>query len=230
MLRRMKLLSRLVVLGGVMLAPALLAAESFEDRVTLALTTGKGPAQVINYALKGASMRIDMEAGKGEGFASIMNFDRRELLVIMTEQRMYMTMPLQGLEAKAQEAVAQNTATIEKTGNTETILGYACEQWLIKDKGTTSEAWVATELGNFMGLGGGNPMGGARKMSAWEKELKGKGGFPLRVIERNASGKEVSRLEATKIEPGPLPASQFEPPAGFQKFEMPNFGGLFKQG
>ncbi len=81
-----------------------------------------------------------------------------------------------------------------------------------------------------MGLGGGNPMGGGRKVSGWEAELKGKGGFPLRLIERDGSGKEVTRLEATKIEPGPLPASLFEPPAGFQKFEMPNLGSMFKQG
>ena len=68
MLRRMKFLSRLLVLGGVLLAPALLAADAFEGRLTLAVTSGKGPAQVINYAIKGSAMRIDMEIGKAESF------------------------------------------------------------------------------------------------------------------------------------------------------------------
>ena len=226
----MKIYFRLLVLGGVMLAPALFAADAFEGRLTLAITSGKEPAQVINYAIKGSAMRIDLEIGKGESFASILNFERNEMLVIMTAQHMYMTMPLGAIETKVHKTVGKSSATLEKTGKTETILGYSCEQWLIKDQSNTTEAWVAPGFGNFMGLGGGNPMGGKRQVSAWEAELKGKGGFPLRVIERNASGKEISRLEATKIEPGSLPAGHFEPPAGFQKFDMPNLGGLFKQG
>jgi hypothetical protein len=83
-----------------------------------------------------------------------------------------------------------------------------------------------------MGLAnsGGSPFGG-RKQSAnaakWEEALKGsKGGFPLRVISHDAKGKETFRMEAKKIEPGPLPDSLFAPPAGYQKFEMPNMGGL----
>ena len=226
----MKIFSRLLVLGSVLLAPALFAADAFEGKVSLALTTGKGRTQNINYSMKGSSMRIDMEAGKGESFGSIMNMEKHEMLVIMNAQKMYMTMPLQAAEAKIRESVDQHTANAEKTGKTDTILGYKCEQWLFHDKDRTSEAWVAEGLGTFMGLGGGGPMGGGRKPSAWEAGLKGHGGFPLRVIERDGSGKEVSRMEATKIEPGPLPASLFEPPAGFQKFEMPNLGGLFKQG
>ena len=33
-------------------------------------------------------------------------------------------------------------------------------------------------------------------------------------------------MEATKIEPGTLPDSLFVPPADYQKFEMPDLGGL----
>ena len=46
------------------------------------------------------------------------------------------------------------------------------------------------------------------------------------VGERDAKDKEIFRMEATKIEPGPLPDSLFVPPAGYQKFDIPNMGGM----
>lgn len=228
----MKLLPRCFILGTLLLAPALFATDSFEGKVSLLITTAKSKPQTLNYALKGQALRIDIDTGKDGTFGTIMDLGRHEMLIIMNAQQMYMTMPMKGLEAKASAAAgaAGSTSQLEKTGKTEIILGYKCEQLLMHDKGHNTEAWVAEGLGNFMGLGGGGPMGGGRKPSAWESTLKGQGGFPLRVIDRDTGGKEVFRMEATKIEPGSLPDSLFGPPDGFQKFSMPDLGGLFKQG
>ena len=77
-------------------------------------------------------------------------------------------------------------------------------------------------------MGGGGLFGG-RKAAAgakWEEALKGHGGFPLRVVSRDAKSNESFRMEATKIEPGSLPASLFTPPAGYEKFQMPDLGNL----
>ena len=81
--------------------------------------------------------------------------------------------------------------------------------------------------------GGKFPFGGGRKAAnaaKWEEALKGKGGFPLRVITRDAKGRDSFKMEATKIEPGSVPDSMFSPPAGYQKFEMPDIGSMFKRG
>ena len=43
-----------------------------------------------------------------------------------------------------------------------------------------------------------------------------------------AKGKEVFKMEATKVEPGPLPDSLFVPPAGYEKFQMPSLGDMMK--
>ncbi len=48
------------------------------------------------------------------------------------------------------------------------------------------------------------------------------------MVSRDAKGKEVYKMEATKVEPGKLPESLFQPPADFQKFQMPSLGGLMK--
>ncbi len=75
----------------------------------------------------------------------------------------------------------------------------------------------------------GGMFGGKKKAaSSWEEKFKGKPGFPLRVVSRDGKNKETFRMEATKIEPGSLPASLFQPPAGWQKFQMPNMGDMLK--
>jgi hypothetical protein len=164
------------------------------------------------------------------------------MLMLMPEQGMYMVMPIKKPIEQAAKQAGESTAEIERTGKTETILGYKCDEIVVKDKGSVTEMWVATDLGTFMGLGGGPGggggmgamFGGGRKGGGggagakWEEVLKGKGGFPLRVISHDAGGKETFKMEATKIEPGTLPDSLFVPPPGMQKFNMPDMGGMFK--
>jgi len=40
------------------------------------------------------------------------------------------------------------------------------------------------------------------------------------VVSKNSKGKETTRMEATAVEKTSLPASDFAPPAGFEKFDM----------
>jgi hypothetical protein len=92
-----------------------------------------------------------------------------------------------------------------------------------------------------------NPMGRGRAPTAtpaWERALEGKDLFPLRVVGyekgkprsekgksaekskgKNASGNESFRMEVTAIDKAPLPDTLFNPPAGYQKFDM---GGMMK--
>jgi len=159
-------------------------------------------------------------------------------MTLMPEQRMYMVFPVKKpVEQAMAKAEKESNADIEVTGKTETILGYKCDQILVKDKDTVTEIWTAQGLGTFMGLsanGGGGPFGGRKSANAakWEEALKGKEGFPLRVVTHDAKSKETFKMEATKIEPGTLSAALFLPPEGYQKFQMPDFGGLnpFKRG
>lgn len=238
----MKSLSRFLAVGALLTAVQTFAAGAFEGKVSLAMTAGKGQTMNLDYSMKGRRLRTDMNA-EGHQMSSIMDLDKLEMLMLMPEQQMYMVMPIKKPIEQAMEKSAESSAEVEVTGKTETILGYKCSQILIKDKGSVTEAWVAEGLGAFMGLGqgggGGNPMagmfgGGGRKgggnAAKWEEALKGKGGFPLRVITHDAKGRDSFKMEATKIEPGSLPDSLFSPPAGYQKFEMPDIGSMFRRG
>ena len=225
-------LIRFLVVTGLCAAGHVFAAGSFEGKVTLVMTSGKGRAQDMTYSMKGQKIRMDIKA-EGHEMSSIMDMAKLEMLMLMPEQNMYMVMPIKKPIEQAMEKQGASTAEVEVTGKTDTILGYKCSQILVKDKGTVTEMWVAEGLGMFMGMGsggggGGGPFGGGQKPAAakWEEALKDKGGFPLRVITTDAKSKETFRMEATKIEPGTLPESLFVPPAGYSKFQMPDFGGL----
>lgn len=233
--------TRYLALGALLTAVNVFAAGAFEGKVSLAITADKGRAMNLDYSIKGSKLRMDMNA-EGHQVATIMDLSKMEMLMLMSEQQMYMVMPIKKPMEQAMEKQGVGTAEVEVTGKTETILGYKCNQILVKDKGAVTEVWAAEGLGAFMGLGngGGNPMagmfggggrhGGGANAAKWEEALKGKGGFPLRVITRDAAGKTTFKMEATKIEPGSLSDSLFSPPADYQKFEMPDMGGMFKRG
>ena len=240
----MNLLLRFLAVGCLLTAVHTYAADAFEGKVTLTITSDKGKSQDMNYTMKGQKMRMDVNA-EGHQASTIMDMGKLEMLILMPEQQMYMVMPMKQAVDKAVEHAEKSgamSADISRTGKTEKILGYTAEQILVTDqeKGTVTELWVARDLGTFMGMGGGGggPMGGmgGRRNSAaaakWEEVLKGGGGFPLRVISRNASGKQVMKMEATKIDPSSQPDALFVPPADYKKFSMPSFGGMnpFKQG
>lgn len=229
----MKALSRTLALLGLVTVSAL-SALAFEGRVSLGFSDGKGREQVIDYAMKGALVRLEPKMKETAGAAMIMDATKQEMTILMPEQRMYMTMPMRGTPGDGRGGHEAKDVKVEKTGRTEKILGYDCEEYVMTDRGQTTEMWVTGQLGSFMGLSGGNPMGGmmsGRKAkaegNAWEQVLKDKkGAFPLRIVGHDAKGKETFRLEAKKIEPGDVPDDLFAPPAGFQKFAMPGMGGF----
>jgi hypothetical protein len=233
----MNLLRYLIPVGVLLTAVHAYAASTFEGNVDFSISSGgRGGPQSLSYAIKGQSLRIEMNA-EGQQIASIIDGAKQEMLIMMPEQKMYMVMPFkQGLETAAKAGGVDSDAKIEHTGKTETILGYKCEQMIITDKNQISEVWLATGLGTFMGLGNNaNPLARGKRSAAttkWEEALKGKSGFPLRVITKDTKNKELFKMEVTKITPASLPASLFQPPAGYQKFSMPDLGGFnpFKKG
>lgn len=215
-----------------------LTAAPFEGRITLGVKSGKDKEFVIAYAMKPGLCRMEPKMEGGESMASIINWSKMEMIMLMEEQQMYMVTSMKGAAKLAEAEESAPDAKIQKTGETENILGYLCEKYVTIDGKDTVEMWVTEKLGTFMGMqagGGGSPMagmfggGGAKKKSGWEEAVKGKENFfPLRVVGKNAKGKETFRMEAKSIEPGSLPDSLFAVPAGWQKFEMPNLGDMFR--
>ena len=205
-----------------LLSPVLASAASFEGKVNFKMTSGRGQPQEIAYNIKGDKIRLEMPGQKGMG-GMIMDTSTRQVTMIMDEQKMYMTMPIP--DAVAPGAKAGDEPKLEKTNETEKILGHTATKYLSTHEGTTTELWLAEGLGTFMGFNNSNPMGGrgrgpAPVPQAWERALAGKELFPLRVVGKDKAGKESFRMETTAIEKKSLPDSMFAPPAGYKQFDM----------
>jgi hypothetical protein len=211
-----------------LIAPTALLAASFEGKVSFKITAERGKVQEMAYQIKNDKMRVEI-GGQKEMGGMIMDLGKRQTIMVMDEQRMYMVMAMPDVAAQAAEAKEDETK-LEKTGQKEKILGYEAEKYISTNKGKKTEMWLAEGLGTFMSMPSNNPMGGGRKGGSsagreWERALAGKDLFPLRVVGLDGGGKENFRMEVTGIEKKSLPDSLFAPPDGYQKFDM---GGMMQ--
>ena len=231
----MKKLSTLLI-GSVLLFPHLLPAETFEGKVTMKVTDAKGTTVPLTFNLKEGFSRIDVDAGPGKSASMIMDLTKKEMTMLIPQQRMYLVQPLTLPAAAATAGVPDPSPDVsfEKTAETQKILGYDCVKFIAKTKDSTTEIWTTDQLGTFLGMGGGGMMGGRRGgppgagSQPWAQALAGKKFFPLLVVTRDASGKETSRMEATAVDKQSLPASLFAPPEGWQNLGdmMKGMGGM----
>lgn len=240
----MKKLFPAFLLACALLAPSALTAADFEGSVHMQLSSGKKSdgVQDMDYRLKGNLVRIDMQlkdkSGKPDGAAPgiIMDSVKQEVIILMPEEKMYMVSSLKEAAAQADAGKRSGGKTPEvtmvKTGETEKILGYNCEKYIMKSDKLITNMWLTGELGGFMSLGSGaSGMGGRRagqQAQAWEKALAGKNLFPMRVVGASLDGKENFRMEVTAVEKKSMPASDFTVPAGWEKLDMGSMGSMMK--
>lgn len=233
----MNLLTRFLCGTALTVAVAAHAADAFEGTLHLAMTTDKGQTMTMTQTLKGNVMRIDPD---NAAVSIIMDLNTRTMTTLIHERHMYMTRQMPTVDEARKMADAKSAdhdPDIQATGKTEVILGYKCNQFLVRDGDKTTEIWLAPELGMFNGLmqggGGGSPFSRGKQTAVeakWEKVFKGKPGYPLRVITHKGSGQDF-KMEVTKIDKGGVSDSQMRAPEGYQEFKMPaGLGGLFPGG
>ena len=192
-------------------------AAAFEGVITLKETSGDETETRIFY-FQGEKMRVD----DGDAGFSVWDAKRKEGFFADRDDQTYTTMTWAEMGVSDPKSVLDDI-TVTKTGKTGKIAGYACEGYTAKDKsdGTMSELCIAKGLSNAALYGvlaadesarGGYP--------AWFREFLKDGGFPLRQIDYDETGKEESRSEVTKIDAKRLDDGLFLPPTGFKKMEL----------
>jgi hypothetical protein len=180
----------------------------------------------MDYSMKQGFVRIDITGtdsrSQGKTITSIWDLNKHEIYTLMPAQKMYITMKTEDIAALAQGA--QTDVQIEKTGETENILGYTATKYLVKDTthDITSEVWTADGIGTFINAAMGFKKKGG--LSPMEKELAARGAFPLRMISHNSSGEETNRMEAVSINKKSLSDDMFTVPSDYHPFDL---GGMF---
>lgn len=224
----MRMVRSTVAAGVVMLgllSVGLALAEEFEGIVHFK-STRDGKAREYDYLIKGNKVRIELGEGPAQ-FNVVVDPDAKRTLLLMPERKMVMEMPMTD-DNKTDSAGNKNNISFTRSGKTETVLGYTCEQILVKSDDGETEICGAKGMGYYAGMhrpGMGRSSDGA---SAWAKELKDQGFFPLRVVTKDTDGTEKMRLEATKVEKKSLNEHLFTAPDDYKKFDrgaMPGMGG-----
>ncbi len=184
-----------------------LTGGPFEGSITMSMTAA-GKTETKSYEVKGDKMRFDRPEGPDPGYVIIEGAkatsvdDAKKTAIVMD------------LNAPMAAAAAQPTKKpdIEKTGKSETIAGYSCEDWKVtEDNGNKTEACVAQGIA-FPGM--------AARAKDWTAELLDKKYFPLKAVTTDSSGKEKSRMEVTKIEKKSIDDARFQVPAGYKVESM----------
>jgi hypothetical protein len=176
--------------------PAVSAAQAPQFRADVS-QTGDEPFTGTMYFGED-KFRIE-GVSDGEPVAMIVDRTAGRMLMLMTEERMYVEMSLDSNPFSAPQASAMDPGNPCASGEltacedlgTESVNGRTTHKWAYTRDGERETAWIATDLR-----------------------------FPVRI---EAEG-DVT--DFTNVVMGPQPDALFEPPDGYSRMDMPGLGGF----
>ncbi|MBI4947422.1 MAG: DUF4412 domain-containing protein [Bacteroidetes bacterium] len=193
------------------------SAQSFEGTIAFKKQT---PADTVNYVyyIKGDKVRLDeisSRSKKVEG-SFIIDLKTNSMISLSHDRKLYME------QASSTPAVITGKPEVKKTGNTKTIQGMKCTEYVVKNTEEKIQVtyWMAS--GNFdfffklLKI-----LNRKDKSSVYILQLTGVDGmFPFlsSLINLETNTEEV-RLEVTKVEKKSLDANMFEIPKDYAKFQ-----------
>lgn len=207
-----------VLLGGVLShAGVAQSPPAFEGAITMRLKApgAPGTGQELEYLIGPGRMRVNVPSPMGT-MAVIMRPADQKMVILLDAQQMYFEQPIpQQVPPSASSPSTAATATVKRTGKTETIAGERCEQLLVQDASGTVDLCVARGLGAYAdAMGGLRPRGSAPE---WQQALAREGAFPLRVTGPDGT----VLLEATKVERRRVGRALFEIPGSYSRMQRP---------
>jgi predicted small secreted protein len=192
--------------------------SDFEGAVTMHTTTPGSAGQDMIVKAKGDKLRFDLKSPQGDPMHGVFDPKANKVVVFFDSTRTYMDMDF--AKPSASPNTDPGTSAVTKSGNHETIAGFDCEDWTVKDPtGKRSELCIAQGIAYF-DVASLRP-GSSGATSPLAKEFRDKKSFPLRAVEYDAAGKELSRMEVTKIEKVRVDDAAFATPSDFTKVTLP---------
>ncbi len=206
------ILIALAIVIAILSFPSHLNAQKFEGTVEFTVTTDQG-TMPMTYMIKGGDVRVEMEGRPGMKAIFLIDAKENKTIMVIDAMKMYMESPVPQLPDTGESKV-----TFKKTGKTQKLLGYDCEEYLVTDGEHQTSVWITDKLGTFelFRMGGGRQRS---RVEAWQKEIGNKGGFPLLAVTKSGD-KEVSTFKATKVEQKSLDEALFKIPEGYQKMDQ----------
>jgi hypothetical protein len=183
--------------------------STFEGEISMHMVRAGAPEEDMVVKAKGDKMRIETNDAW-----LLYDPGTNKITMVSPKQKSYMDLDF--AKAGAPQAnTSADTSTIDKSGKHETIAGIDCENWTAHDpSGKKSEVCIAQGIAFF---DMGSMKGGTSTIG---KEMRDKKLFPLRSVEYDTAGKEISRMQVTKVDKKSLDDSEFVIPKDFTKAAM----------
>ena len=229
----------LLALGSGLIATEAVATVSprvsetrFEGRISMRATStaSKGPRSVT-VEIKGSRARVDLSpAGaqsadaQGRPLQAIVDQSNRRLVLVNPDQRTYAVLAMtqipsdsrQATELRIDRAAANWTAV--PSGATTTIAGHRCTQWKVRN------AWSSDQIDACLAPDVRIDYAAILPQwlvpGAWTEKLR-TGELPLSASGYDASGRTIFAEQVISVRPQPVPDTDFEPPATYERVDLP---------
>lgn len=191
----------------------------FEGEIQLQLVEPheKAPKSIV-YEVKADRVRYE-EGGSSAPAYTIANLSQKKAYAVTDPRKDYIEVDADAAGAKPTDAVQ-----VRKTGRTETVAGYECEDWKITSAKEDLDICAAKEIPYFDLV---SPTPATATEPAWAGELTKAKAFPLRVIAHDKSGKERFRAEVSRISRKTVDLARFTIPAGYRKVAVSKDTAVF---
>ncbi len=179
--------------------------------------TGAEQHYVMTMWIKGSMAKITNTATPATPASTmIYRSDLRVIRILNDENKTFFEVP-QGTSKDEDSGEGGKPAAIRKTGKTKKILGYRCDQYVMRQEEMETEIWGTKDLrGLSSALARALGEERAGQGEAWNDELTRLGIYPI-LANTRIEGKVVESQEVVRIEKRSLPDDLFSLPAGYKK-------------
>jgi hypothetical protein len=173
----------------------------FEGSITMTVTGTKG--FVLDFEVKGSKARFVQSPPIGDSAYTITDYAEKTVALVSDAKK---SVTIMNMDMLSQGGAAKKKLAEEPMDKTGVVLGYACDFHRVTwPNGDKSEGCLAKGIhipqiaanNAWLGFGGGDSL-------------------PMRNVTMDASGKEKSRMEVTKIDRTVPDDSRFVAPAGYK--------------
>jgi hypothetical protein len=217
----------IILLLGFLWVPSLLQAQTaFEGIVVSRNTTTDELGALQQYTMtlrvKGDMVRTEISAF-GSNPASVLIY-RRDLGVvwILDEGRKtYFEMRTGGRDAAGEGKQLPAHPQIKKTGRSKKVLGYSCDQLILRSEGAETEYWGTKKLTALAAAIARAFDSDGSEAGGMSDALAALGYFPM-ISRTKLEGRVIESSEVTKIQRCALEESLFAVPADYRKESAPD--------
>ncbi|HEX7667812.1 MAG TPA: DUF4412 domain-containing protein [Polyangiaceae bacterium] len=189
----------------------------FEGTITLRLDDpGKAPDEVV-YEIKGDKFRVALPPQTNGGRQGYIVFDSgtKQAILALDDRKTWTTVDLSkgGIGAPALPSLGTASPSPDLVGKHEVVAGYRCEAWGFAGDEANTSICVVKGVPWFT-------VPNAAPNSPVMKDLASGKMFPLRMVVKSKDGVVRRKMEATKIEPGPIAEGRMSVPPDYRKIDI----------